>query len=334
MSELRQNMATNEWVIIATDRAKRPDQFKRHERRECGEPKYSKTCPFCPGNEDKTPPEIARVPDGERGWLVRAVPNKFSAVSPGGTADRKNRGRHRYMHGIGAHEVIVETTIHNAPTMLLDVDHIAKVVDMQHGRFRALQSNPDHEQVILFKNHGCEAGTSLAHPHSQIVALPIVPAANIHRVRTALDYKNDSGHCVYCDMLAEELESGDRVITANEHFVAFVPFAAFSPFHTWVLPRKHRASFASAAPEERRSLAAIMKDVLARIYYGLEDPDFNYVYRSVPSGEFDVDYFHWYVSIVLRLTKAAGFEMGSGMFINVSLPEQDAEFLRKVKVPD
>jgi UDPglucose--hexose-1-phosphate uridylyltransferase len=237
------------------------------------------------------------------------------------------------MEGVGSHDVIVETPRHNLATMLGDLDHVERVVEAQHRRFVELQGQETHEQVILFKNHGPDAGTSLVHPHSQIVALPMVPASSVHRMRTAMDYHNDSGRCVYCDLLAEELESGDRVVTANHHFVALVPYAAFSPFHTWVLPRRHAASFADITPEERRGLAGILKDALSRVYHGLGDPDFNLVFKTAPRSACGVGYYHWYVSIVLRLTKTAGFEMGSGMFINVSLPESDAEFLRKVKVP-
>jgi UDPglucose--hexose-1-phosphate uridylyltransferase len=323
-------MVTKEWVIIATERAKRPEQFKSAKKEKEPLPEYDPKCPFCPGFEDKTPPETYRVEKDGR-WLVRSFPNKFAALVPEGDTNNHFSGVLRKMTGVGFHEVIAETPLHNQHMAMLDADHLASVIEVYHHRFNHIADDPRIEQVIVFKNHGAGAGTSLIHPHSQLIALPMVPAHIRHRVEEAMRYFDDHGRCVMCEMMQMELEEGTRIIEETEHFVSFCPYASFSPFHVWIVPKEHHSCFGHISDEIMPDMAKNLKGVLQRLYHGLNDPDFNLVVNSAPLDG-GTRYYHWYVSVVPRVTKTAGFELGSGMFINVSLPEENAEYLRSVEI--
>jgi len=329
MPELRQNMVTKEWVIVASERAKRPEQFKRQKEESEPLPEYDPKCPFCPGGEDKTPPETHRI-EKDGSWLVRSFPNKFAALVPEGDTDNKFEGVRRHMSGVGFHEVIAETPLHNQHMADMSAEHLSEVLKMYHHRFNHIAADPRIEQIILFKNHGAGAGTSLIHPHSQLIALPVVPAHIRHRTEEAMRYFDDHGRCVTCEMLDMELVDGRRIVTDTEHFVGFVPYASFSPFHCWIVPKKHHACFGHISRDVMFDMAGNLKTVLKKLCVGLGDPDFNLVVNSAPldSGN---RYFHWYMSVVPRVTKTAGFELGSGMFINTSLPEENAEYLRSIE---
>jgi UDPglucose--hexose-1-phosphate uridylyltransferase len=329
MSELRQNMATREWVVVASERAKRPDDFASEKRELTGDrPERDPGCPFCPGNEEP-PLEISRLPEAGP-WQVRVVRNKYPALAPTGEPVRTAEGVHRCISGVGHHEVIIESPRHNTCAALERPEDIALFLSVFQGRARALADDPRVEHVICFKNHGETAGTSLVHPHAQIVALPVVPHEIRVRAEEARRHFDDNGSCVFCDMLRNEIEDASRVIVDSEHFVAFIPFAAPSPFHMWILPRRHEPSFLRAESMELADLAGVLHRVLRRIYVGLNDPDYNYVIRSASVQDQDQDYLHWYVSIIPRVARAAGFELGSGMYINPAAPEANAEFLRSV----
>jgi UDPglucose--hexose-1-phosphate uridylyltransferase len=187
--------------------------------------------------------------------------------------------------------------------------------------------------VTIFKNHGEAAGTSLEHPHSQLIATPIASPQVRRRMEDALRWYDEFGECLFCQVLRSELEEGVRIVVASEHFVSFVPYASLSPFHMWIFPRRHMASFGQIQPAEISDLAGNLQETLARLYHGLGNPDFNYTIRTAPSENRYVKYYHWYISLVPRLSKMAGFEIGSGFFINTTIPEADAEFLRGVKLP-
>ena len=331
MPELRQNMATKEWVVIATERARRPHEFKSKAPKAAESlPAHDPKCPFCPGAEDKTPPETYRIEEDGK-WLVRAFPNKFAALVPEGDTDNLFAGVKRVMKGVGFHEVICETPLHNQPMALLTEEHLTSVIKVYQARFKDIASDPRVEQIIIFKNHGAGAGTSLVHPHSQLIALPVVPAHIRHRVEEAMRYFDDHGRCVLCDMLEMELGEETRIVSDMDGFVTFVPYASFSPFHAWIVPKSHQACFGDMKEEEMRGLARSLKNVLLKIYNGLNDPDFNLVINSAPldSGK---RYYHWYLSVIPRVTKTAGFELGTGMFINTSLPEENAEYLRGIEI--
>ncbi|MFA5779691.1 MAG: galactose-1-phosphate uridylyltransferase [Elusimicrobiota bacterium] len=332
MPEIRQNLVTKDWVIIATERAKRPEDFKKKEKIKETLPEFESTCPFCPGNEkEMSPDETLRIEKNGK-WQVRIIPNKFPALSKTGERIRTVDGIKRKLTGVGLHEVVIETPLHNLTTALLPTDDVRNIIKSYKMRYNEMLNDKRVEMIIIFKNHGEAAGTSLNHPHSQIVATPVVPAQVRERFNDAQKYFDENFECVYCKILSEELKDGSRIVLETKHFVSFIPYAALSPFHCWIYPKRHYSSFGDITDDEISDLAVNLQTTLKKYYYGLDNPDFNYVIRSAPTDLKNLDFFHWYISIVPRITKTAGFELGSGMFINSSLPENDAKFLRDIKI--
>ncbi len=328
MSEMRQNIATKEWVIIASERARRPNMFAETRERTltADRPAHDAACPFCPGNEE-IDLEVDRWPlTGD--WHTRIVRNKFPALTEAGAPLRSFDGVERRISGMGYHDVVIEHPRHNTTLALLPPADIVPVFKAFQRRGRYILSDPHIEQIIYFKNHGERAGASLAHPHSQIIALPVVPKNVRLRLEESRRFFEETGDCVVCAMLRDELARGVRLITESRHFVAFMLYAALSPFHLWIVPRRHCNEFLYTTGDEIEDLAMIVNDVLARIYTGLNDPDFNMIIRTAPTRETPNAHFHWYISLVLRVSRMAGFEMGSGMHINPCPPEECAAFLR------
>ncbi len=327
MPELRHNVLTREWVIIATERAKRPHEFAKEKTAHAARPSFQPNCPFCPGNEKMTPPATLVVPD-DGAWKVRVTPNKFAALSYEGERLRSIEGIRRTVTGVGIHEVIVETPDHSKTTALLEDRQVETLLDTYLNRFTFASNDPRVEQVTIFKNHGAAAGTSLEHPHSQIIGAPVITAQLRDRLINALKHFDEYGECIFCRVLSVELQEQTRIVMESEHFVAFVQFATLTPFSMLIMPRRHMACFSEIRDAEAADLARILRRTLAKLYHGLNDPDFNYTIRTAPREACGVKYFHWYLSIIPRLTRVAGFELGSGMFINSSLPEENAAFLR------
>jgi UDPglucose--hexose-1-phosphate uridylyltransferase len=333
MSELRQDPTTEEWVIVARERVKRPNDFVRQQpKREL--PDFSSSCPFCPGNESMTPHQtlLYQKQDGN-GWQVRAFTNKFAALSPDGRTKRGvKEGFFTEMRGVGVHEVIVETPLHNRSLALMGEDEILKVLNAYHERYNKLSQQPFAKLVIIFKNHGPAAGTSLEHSHSQLVVTPVVPKHIRLRHEVAIRYYDRNGRCLYSDLARHELKSGKRIVMDTENFVAFHPFASQRPFETWILPKKHQASFGSVSDEDLGNLAHILRINLVKLYRGLNDPDFNYVIDTAPVGDESEPYYMWHMRIIPRLTEIAGFEIGSGIYINMAVPEETARFMRDLDI--
>jgi len=330
MPELRQNRFTKEWVIVATDRTKRPEEMVvKYERKP--RPHYSESCPFCPGHEDRTPPEIMRIAD-DGSWRVRVVPNKFAALSRDLEPVRTVQRSHRRIEGFGIHDVVVETPDHGLAMAQRTERDVANVLRCYKERYAVVSSDPRIAHITIFKNHGLDAGTSLEHPHSQIIAAPIISYQVRSRMMEALRHYDEYGECIFCSAIQEELEEGTRVVLLTTHFVALAPYASSTPFAIHIYPRRHEASFGFTTDDELLDLAGVLRSVLAKVYMGLGDPDFNYTIRSAPHECAGVRYYHWYLSVIPRLTRVAGFELGSGTFINTVLPEAAAEFLRNVKV--
>ncbi len=329
MSELRQNMATKEWVIIAPERAMRPDQFRPPDTKTQTHqlPALVSDCPFCPGNEHETLEEVLRMPE-EGPWKLRVIPNKHSALSRTGERRYHLDGVQRSLTGVGHHEVLIETPRHNSTPGLQSPTTIRRTLDAFQQRGRELSQDSRVEQIFYFKNHGVSAGSSIVHSHSQLLALPMVPRSTRVRVEEMRHSYDDLGLCPICLMLENELADGRRIIGQNANFVAFVPYAALSPFHMWLVPRRHGPTFLDQMHHELDALAHLMREILGRLYHGLGDPAFNYIIRSAPQRDSSSAYLHWYVSVVPRVTRTAGFELGSGMSINPTLPEDNAAFLR------
>jgi UDPglucose--hexose-1-phosphate uridylyltransferase len=330
MPELRQNFFTKEWVIIATERARRPEELATHRPSQVV-PSFLETCPFCPGNEGKTPPEVMRSPKEGEPWAVRVIPNKFAALSNEIVLARDLQHLRRRIEGFGFHEVIVDTPDHSACMALLSDAHVARILTVFKERYNALSLDHRINHVTIFKNHGTDAGASLQHPHSQIIATPVIPSQVRHRLHEALRHYDDAGECMFCHMVENEIQDQTRIVIKSEMFVAMEVFASATPFATHIFPLRHMASFGEITAVEICDLAHVLRCLLAKLYVGLENPDLNFTVRSGPSDYMGARHFHWYMSVIPRLTRVAGFELGSGMFINTVLPEAAADFLRGVR---
>ena len=329
-SELRQDPFTLNWVAVAPERGRRPDAFRGRGRRRPVEG----TCPFCPGHEVETPAEVWRLDGATGGWRVRVVPNKFATFAGAGPAPRSvSAAGFVTMPGVGRHEVVIESPCHSADLAELDVDAVRDVLEAYRARYRALRAERP-ALVLIFRNHGPGAGTSLAHPHSQIVTMPVVPVEVRQRVDVAVRHFDDTGLNLYLDVLARELSDGQRIVRTGERFVAFQPFAAAAPFETWIMPRGQVPAFGDACDADLDELAPMLRAVLGGLRRALDDPDYNYVIASVPPGDEDREYFVWHLRIVPQLTTPAGFELGTGMRVNPSRPEETAAMLRRAMAAD
>ncbi|MDW7760959.1 MAG: galactose-1-phosphate uridylyltransferase [Acidobacteriota bacterium] len=339
MSELRKDRVSGRWVIIASERSRRPNDFRRDSP--ASSAAHPNDCPFCEHQESKTPPEIFAVrkrnsrPDGP-GWRVRVVPNMFPAMernvkSPAGKKD----GLFVRRDGHGSHEVVIETPAHNREMADLPVDHIADILRAYRERFRSLEDEFPRHSIQVFKNKGREAGASLAHPHSQILAVPAAPLRVMEEVQGSRRLFRSRGHCVFCLMIQKEGEAGERIVTENPHFRAIAPFASRFPFETAVYPLRHSAFFSQIEDDEIPALAGALKHILRKLQSALGDPSYNLVIHTAPNpmrkhaagGVVDRSY-HWHVEILPFGSRAAGFEWGTGLIINPVSPETAAEVLR------
>jgi len=331
MSELRQDPTTREWVIIAPERARRPQQRpKRRLTREL--PDWDESCPFCPGNESQTPDEVFRLPISSQAsaWEVRVVPNRFAALTLEGDISRRAEGRFSCkMDGFGTHEVIIESPSHNTTMALMTYEQIEKVLVAYQQRYNTLKQNRQFKFITIFKNHGRESGTSLVHPHSQLVATPIMTPYYHQRFDVAVDYYADIGRCLYCDLLAEELEKGERIVAETKEFVIFHPYASRTPYETWIFPKEHCSSFGLFPASRFTEFAMVLKDTLFCLYRELDDPAFNLMVDTTITEDEENPYYHWHIRIVPRLTMIAGFEIGSGIYINIALPEDTAKLMKQ-----
>ncbi len=333
MPELRKDPITGRWVIISTERRKRPDAF----RVERLEPIDDLICPFCEGQEEYTPSEVLSyrrnggAPNGP-GWDVRVVPNKFPALQVEGDLDRHGEGLFDKMNGIGAHEVIIETPDHKASLATLPATAVERVLWAFRERVLDLKQDKRFRYILIFKNHGAAAGASLDHTHSQLIALPVIPRNVRDEITGARQHYQHKERCVYCDIIRQELDQRARVISENADFVAVSPYAPRFPFETWLLPKRHGSNFEEAPRHEYETLARILKDTLQRMNRALESPPFNLIIHSAPFTESATDFYHWHVEIMPKLTKVAGFEWGSGFYINPTAPEEAAEVLREVAI--
>jgi UDPglucose--hexose-1-phosphate uridylyltransferase len=331
MPEVRKDPITGGWVIISTDRARRPHDFHRASTAKSGG-----FCPFCYGSEAKTPPEILayrengnHTPNSE-GWLLRVVPNRFPALQIEGDMGRVGEGLYDKMNGIGAHEIIIETPHHDSTIPTMTDTEVESMFWAYRDRLIDLKRDRRFRYILIFKNHGEAAGASLEHSHSQLIALPIVPSKVREEVEGAKRYYGLKERCIYCDIIRQELDDHHRVITENSDFVAVAPYAPRFPFETWILPKHHESSYEESLRLEYKNLARITKDVLSRLDKALENPPYNMIVHTSPIAEVHNDYYHWHIEIMPTLTRVAGFEWGTGFYINPTPPEESAKFMREI----
>jgi len=329
VSELRKDPVVGRWVIISSERARRPSDFVPEPVRP-----LLTSCVFCAGHEDKTPPEImAGRPPGSRantpGWSYRVVPNKFPALRIEGELEASADGLYDRMEGIGAHEVVIETPDHQASLATLSLDGVADVLLAYRERLLDLKKDGRFQYVLVFKNHGEAAGASLEHPHSQLIATPIIPIMVTEELSGSSEYYARKERCVWCDVVRQERREGRRLVLDRDGFVALAPFAPRFPFETWVLPTTHRSAFEESDVDVLRGLAGVLGDFLCRMNRLLNDPPFNFMLHTAPLHAPGLDHFHWHLEVIPKLTRVAGFEWGSGFFINPVPPEDAATALRE-----
>jgi len=334
--ELRKDPIVGRWVIISTDRAKRPTDFIREQMKMKGG-----FCPFCYGNESKTPPEILAYrphPNGgpnskdSPGWTVRVVPNKFPALGIEGNLNRRAEGMFDRMNGIGAHEVIIETPDHAASLATMPAKRIEDTLWAFRDRILDLKQDKRFKYILIFKNHGEAAGASLEHPHSQLIALPILPKQVVEELEGAKQYYVYKERCVFCDIIRQETDSGLRVIGENDQFVTLAPYAPRFPFETWILPKRHESAFENSSSAMFEDLARALKSLLAKAYNVLDNPAYNLVIHTSPVQDPFNEHYHWHIEFMPKLTKTAGFEWGTGFYINPTPPEEAAKFLREAAI--
>jgi UDPglucose--hexose-1-phosphate uridylyltransferase len=329
LPEFRKDPVTGRWVIIATGRAKRPSDFIR-------QPVSSAKpaiCPFDYGNEAKTPPELLAYRNSggrdEPGWRVRVVPNKFPALGIEGDLSRQGDGMYDKMNGIGAHEVVIETPDHNATLGEMPERQIEEVLWAFKERVSDLKKDRRFRYIVLFRNHGEAAGASLEHPHSQLIALPVIPESVKEEVDGAHRFFKEKERCIFCDIIRQESAATVRLVTETDRFTVIEPYAPRFPFETWILPKQHGSHYEDADAPTLQNLAWILRATVRKLEKVLERPAYNLIVHTAPVQEAPLEYYHWRVTIVPKLTKAAGFEWGTGFYINPTPPEEAAKFLRE-----
>jgi UDPglucose--hexose-1-phosphate uridylyltransferase len=317
-------------VIIATDRARRPTDFTRQRV----QAQAARICPFCPGNENRTPPEVLAYREGggpnQQGWSLRVVPNKFPALRVEGDLERTGAGLYDRMNGIGAHEVIVESARHDASLGTMTEREVSDVCFAFRDRILDLKKDERLRYVLIFKNHGELAGATLEHPHSQLIALPIVPKRVQEEMSGALRHFEYRERCIFCDIVSQELREDERVVLTTDHFVALAPYASRFPFEMWVLPRRHNSHFETTDAAAMHNLGWVIRSLMDRMERALENPPLNLILHTSPVCEPSLGYYHWHIEIMPKLTNVAGFEWGTGFYINPTPPEEAAGFLRQM----
>ena len=329
MPEFRKDPFVDRWVIVSPERAKRPVDYGSS-----GEVSDNGECPFCAGHEAMTPPEILVLrsesePPNSPQWTVRVVPNKYPALVRDGSGTQIFDELHAAQVGIGAHEVIIESPSHVTDMALLSNEQLEAILRAYGGRIADLRDDRKFRYVLIYKNQGPEAGATLEHVHSQLIALPMVPKQVLEEIGAAKTYYESKKRCVFCDVIRNETKGRERFVIDNDRFVVVCPFAPRFPYETWILPKRHTSFFEHISQQDNCDLARILRETLRRLNHCLSNPPFNYVIHSNPLDQDGNDYYHWHIEILPKLIQVGGFEWGSGFYINTVTPEQSARLLRQ-----
>lgn len=332
MPELRKDPVTDRWVIISTERGNRPLDFVEEK-----EKRRTDFSPFAAGNEAMTPPEIYAIrpdnsPPNTPGWTLRVVPNKYPALKVEGELNRQGEGIFDMMNGVGAHEVIIETPDPQKNLVDLENSAVQDVFRVFKERILDLKKDIRLKYAIVFKNKGFAAGASLEHSHSQLIATPIIPKTVSEELHGAGTYYELKERCIFCDIIRQEIKDDVRLVYEEELFVAVEPFAPRFPFETWVLPKKHFSHYESIDGEHLLHLAMTMKTVLQKINAALRSPAYNFLIHTAPMQDKPLAHYHWHLEFMPKLTKVAGFEWGTGFYINPTSPEDAARYLKEISV--
>ncbi|HEX8974709.1 MAG TPA: DUF4921 family protein [Patescibacteria group bacterium] len=326
VSELRQDLISGDWVVIATGRAKRPDDFAHFER--IKDDKGIDGCLFEDPVASGQEPDVLIYEKADGDWSLRVFPNKFPAFSAGKAGKVLSEGPYFAMPGVGYHEIIV-TRDHYKQLALMDKLEVAEVFDAYQDRYLALMNKRGVNYIAVFHNHGRECGASIPHPHSQLMAVPVVAPYIKLELDGAEKYHKANRHCAFCTMAEHEGEEGKRVVFENDEFIAFCPFASRAAFEVHVMPKKHSPYFERITDEQKIKLAEVFQKALGSIYKALNDPPYNFYIHSAPCDGKDYPHFHWHIEILPHTATWAGFELDTGIEISTIQPEVAAEYLRK-----
>jgi UDPglucose--hexose-1-phosphate uridylyltransferase len=332
MPELRKDPIVGRWVIIAPERAKRPIALKNEPM-----PAGATHCPFCEGGETSTPREILAYRDraskaNEKGWRVRVVPNQFPALQIEGELNKRGEGIYDKMNGIGAHEVIVECPFHEVSMANLPEANIREILWVYRDRLVDLKKDKRLVYGMIFKNVGLAAGASLEHSHSQLIVTPIVPVNVWEEMNGSLEFFDYRGRCIFCDMIYQELSAEKRIVVDTPNFICFAPFASRFPFEVWIVPKNHNSHYENIQKNELDELGTVLKTILMKLEIALDKPSYNYIIHTSPFDSQSLPHYHWHMEIIPRMTRVAGFEWGTGFYINPVPPEDAAAYLREVDV--
>lgn len=329
MPTFRKRLLTDEWVIIAPERARRPKRIEATTAANDG------PCPFCPAFAPLTPEPISDWDSPQFSgaeWGIRAVPNKFPALrveaddTPASSAD----GLYQSRGGLGAHEVIIEAPRHIESWGDMAADHLACVLSAWRDRLHDLSGDRRLKAAMVFKNSGAAAGASIEHVHSQLVAFPMVPSRMQRRLHTAHDYHERTGHCPLCKMLHIERTSGDRLVLENDEVAVVAPFASRVPFELWILPSGHATGFRFAGDSTLVKVAELLVELLPKWIASCGGVDHNLVLHTGPFDLGDEPYYHWHLELIPRTGQIAGLEWGSDVFVNATASEVAADHLRNL----
>ncbi|MGB5684582.1 MAG: galactose-1-phosphate uridylyltransferase [Candidatus Electrothrix sp.] len=333
MPELRKDPILGRWIIIARERSKRPTDFAVDTPVTGGG-----FCPLCPENEKTTPSEVlvygrdSHRPANTSGWKLRVVPNKYPALVIEGELDKQGEGLYDRMNGIGAHEVVIESPDHADQFSFLPHDQMILTFRAFQERIRDLSHDDRFVYVMVFKNNGRAAGASLEHTHSQLVALPVMPRMLAAELQGSKSYYGYKDRCVFCDIIRQEVQQDTRVVCENERFVTLAPFAPRTPFEMWILPKKHNSSYVNQDEDSLADLTSIFSETLRRLDACIPGIPYNFVLHTQPLQSGSLEYYHWHFEIVPKLTNIAGFEWGTGFYINPMPPEDACRYLRQVEL--
>jgi len=337
-NEMRKDYLIDRWTVIATMRKKRPTDFKRtiEERKQVG------VCALEHGNEHMTPPAvliylptnggIRKDKDQDslrhKNWLIRCVPNLYPAFTPPQKDETSTTAKTAFVEyrASGHHEVLVESPNHDEHPGTARLSQLIHVVNACVDRFRELSSKPYVRHVSVFRNHGLEAGASLSHAHTQIIATPLVPKTVEEELKAGDEVFKKEERCAFCSIIRKEEES-DRFIWKNDNFVVFAPWASVHPFEFWIFPKRHRSSILDLSQSEVASFAKTLRVSMGALKTLLNDPPYNYGFHQLTNSVFS--HYHWHLEVYPRLSIWAGFEKSTGMFINVVSPEDAAANLRE-----
>ena len=330
MPELRREPVVGRWVAIQSEPGARPEDFEKEDLT----PRKQETCPFCAGKEHLTPLEVQAIRPADTkpntsGWKVRVVPNKFPALKPEGTFEKKGIGIYDMTTGVGTHEVVIEAPEHTRQLADLSVEELQVVLETYSARITKLSQDKRFKYICIFKNYGESAGASLEHAHSQIIALPMVPKFVLEELEGSQYYFRYRGRCIFGDMIHQEQQDKERIVVENSEFMAYCPFAPRYAFETCIIPKRHSSDFTKMNPTEKNALAKVLKDILVRMKTVLSNPAYNFFLHIAPNDYASPESYHWHIEIIPHLTRSVGFEWGTGLYIVPTSPNSAAKYLRQ-----